>query len=208
MPVPHSNGPSTPTNEPAVVLMALRSLDIGKQRLDSVLDLPHRRQLIQSMAERVLAAAQDLPVLVVHDDPGVASWATVRGAEAFRPSRPGLNFAISAGRDLLAARGVERVIVTHADLPQAKDLRVMLTGDAVSIAPDRYRDGTNVMCVATSLSFAFAYGPGSFESHVSIARSLGVEPRIVEAPDLAFDIDHPDDLDLLQRTAPATPDCQ
>ena len=192
---PHPSDRSITVAGPAVVLIALRSLVEGKRRLERVLDRDQRGALIHRMADRVMSATHELPVLVVHEEPEVAQWAHGHAAEAFQPSAPGLNRAVTEGRDLLAARGVERVIVTHADLPRAQDLRVMLSDDAlVTIAPDLHRDGTNVMCVSTRIPFEFAYGPGSFDSHVSIAQKLGIEPHIVEAPDLAFDIDHPDDL--------------
>ncbi len=176
------------------VLIALRSLDGGKARLHDALTLAERVQLIRLMAERVIASAHDLDVLVVHDDPKVESWAVERGAATLRPSQPGLNTAITAGRDHLRAAGYERVIVAHADLPYAEDLRVMVTRHRVAIVADRHGDGTNAMAIATNLDFSFAYGPGSFENHVRMARDLGIEPHIVDAPGLAWDVDHPDDL--------------
>ncbi len=201
MALPHLDVPPGPLEGADVVLVPLRSLHRGKQRLRSVLDDDERIALISAMAERVLAAAFELPVLIVHDDPEVARWATDRGAMALRPLTPGLNQAVSAGRDLLASLGTARVIVAHGDLPCANDLRTMLSNDAISIAPDRHGDGTNVLCVPAGLDFDFAYGPGSFENHCDIARSLGIEARIVSSPDLACDLDHPDDLNDLPPLA-------
>lgn len=178
----------------AAVLVPLRSLKSGKARLVEALTLGQRRQLIEVMAARVIDAAHDLDVLVVHDDPDVAVWASERGAASLRPDQPGLNNAVAAGRDHLRNFGYNRVIVAHADLPHAKDLRVMLTDHPIAIAPDRHRDGTNVMALPTAIDFSFAYGPGSFQSHVEIARTLGIEPHLIDEPGLAWDVDHPDDL--------------
>ena len=189
--VPHS---ATGDVGQPTVLLPLRSLHSGKARLAGALSLPQRIKLIEVMAERVIDAAHDLDVLVVHDDPDVESWATARGAKTLRPSTPGLNNAIAAGRDHLRSIGCTRVIITHADLPHATDLRVMLTGAEVSIAPDRHRDGTNVLSIPTELDFEFAYGPASFDHHVTISRNLGIEPHIIDEPGLAWDVDHPDDL--------------
>ncbi len=176
------------------VVIPLRSLRSGKLRLAEQYDEKARAQLIETMANRVLSACHDLDVLVVHDDDSVAAWASARGAMALRPSLPGLNNAVTYGRDHLAEQGYDRVIIAHADLPHANDLRVVLTDSPVSIVPDRHGDGTNVMCVDAKLDFAFAYGPDSFANHVEISRNLGIEPRIIDAPDLAWDVDYPNDV--------------
>ena len=176
------------------VVVPLRSLTAGKLRLRSALDDRRRRSLIAEMAETVVNAACDLPVLVVHDDADVAGWAERLGADAARPDKPGLNAAVTFGVDRLAAEGFDRVIVAHADLPRARDLRPVGDFAGVTLVPDRLGDGTNVMCVPVEVGFTFAYGPGSFEAHCTIADRLRVPLRILEDSDLAWDIDHPDDL--------------
>jgi len=194
MPVPHLGAEALDIAGPAAVLIPLRSFRDGKLRLSPVLDADQRAAAMQTMAERVVAAAHDLPVLVVYDDADVARWATERELPTLKPIVPGLNQAVAAGSDALAHIGVGQVIVAHGDLPKARDLRVMLSDEPISIAPDRHGDGTNVLSVPTTPPFEFAYGPGSFSNHCAIARALDIEPRIVEAPDLAYDVDHPDDL--------------
>ena len=191
MPVPHSTGHE---RGHTAVLIPLRSLRNGKLRLAEHIDADARAELIESMASTVLAAAHDLDVLIVHDDPAVEEWATARGAMALRPTEPGLNHAVTVGRDHLRGLGFSRVIIAHADLPRAHDLRVADIEAPVAIVPDRHGDGTNVLAVDTALDFTFAYGPGSCANHVEIARRLGTEPFILDAPDLAWDVDHPDDL--------------
>ena len=86
------------------------------------------------------------------------------------------------------------MIIAHGDLPHAVDLRVMIANEPVSIAPDRHREGTNVLRVPTDIDFTFAYGPGSFAAHCTVTRELGFEPRIIDSPDLAWDVDTPNDL--------------
>ncbi len=179
---------------PTAVLIPLRSLSAGKLRLSSVYGEADRARLIATMASTVLDAAGGLDVLVVHDSPTVARWAQERGAMDLRPAEPGLNRAISEGRDHLRSLGYSRLIVAHADLPHATELRPVDRGAGISIVPDRHRDGTNVMCLPTDITFTFAYGSGSFASHVDIARRLHIEPVIIDDPALSWDIDHPDDL--------------
>jgi 2-phospho-L-lactate/phosphoenolpyruvate guanylyltransferase len=106
---------------------------------------------------------------------------------------PGLNPAVTAAASRAADLGFERVIIAHADLPAAVDLSAVDT-PGVGIAPDRGRDGSNVMCVPTGVGFEFSYGPGSFARHCAEARRLGLELTIVEDDALAWDVDDPDDL--------------
>ncbi len=179
---------------PTAVLIPLRSLSEGKLRLSPVYDEADRARLIESMASTVLRAAHDLDVLIVHDSPTVASWAQENGAREFRPRQPGLNRAVTEGRNHLRDLGYARMIVAHADLPHATDLRPIDMGEGIAIVSDRHGDGTNVLCLPTDVDFTFAYGPGSFVSHLEIARRLGLEPIVVEDAALSWDVDHPDDL--------------
>jgi len=183
----------------AAVLIPLRSLDDGKHRLSDTLSQDDRATAIRTMAETVLAAAHELPVLVVHDSPAVAAWARSHNAMAHRPDTPGLNAAVVSGCEVLRQHGFTKVIIAHADLPVAEDLRTVLTSHPVSIVADRHRDGTNVLCIDLNLEFTFAYGPGSFASHCAVSRALEIEPYVIDAPDLAWDVDYPSDLEGLPK---------
>jgi len=175
------------------VLVPIRSFDDAKTRLAEVLDAAERRSLARAMATAVVRAALDLPVVVVTDDAEVIEWANTVDARALPVGVAGLNPSVSAAVDSLAAEGVERVIVAHADLPHARDLR-HVDGAAVAIVPDRHGDGSNVLSVPTGAGFRFAYGPGSFARHQAEARRLGLGFEVVDDPDLAWDVDGPDDL--------------
>ena len=52
--------------------------------------------------------------------------------------------------------------------------------------------------VPTGVGFRFAYGPGSFAAHVAEAERLGVAWRSLLDPDLAWDVDDPEDLVALE----------
>ena len=88
-----------------------------------------------------------------------------------------------------------RVIVAHADLPLADDLRPIADGfDGVTLVPDRRADGTNVLCVPAGAGFDFQYGPRSFARHRAEAERLGLRHRVVDDARLAWDVDVPEDL--------------
>jgi 2-phospho-L-lactate guanylyltransferase len=181
------------------VLVPVKSFAHAKGRLTPALSDADREALVRRMAEQVLRAAAPLPVAVVCDDPEVADWA--RGQDAivlWEPGR-GLNGAVQSGVAQLAALGVRRVVVAHADLPLADDLARLVGFDGVTLVPDRRDNGTNVIELATDAGFRFSYGPGSFSRHRQECARLGLEVRVLREPSLTFDVDWPSDLPLADR---------
>lgn len=180
----------------AVVVVPVKAFDRAKVRLAPALDPPGRAALARAMAERVLHAAAPLAVAVVCEDDEVADWARSHGAAVVWTPGTGLDGAVAAAVDRLAAAGVGRAVVAHADLPFARDLAELAEAgpEEVVLVPDRRRDGTNVASVPTGSGFRFAYGPGSFERHAAEARTRGLTLRVVEVEHLGWDVDEPDDL--------------
>ncbi len=144
------------------VLVPIKAFDEAKRRLDHALTAPERSELARAMAARVLDAAHPLPVAVVCDDNDVADWARERGAlVVWEPGR-GLNGAVEAGVDHLRDAGVTQVTVSHADLPRASGLATVGDASGITLVPDRYGNGTNVIALPVDTGFRFSYGPGSF----------------------------------------------
>ena len=174
--------------------MPVKAFTQAKRRLHLALDGVERAALARAMADRVLAAAHPLPVAVVCDDNEVADWARERGAlVVWEPGR-GLNGAVEAGVASLLAGGATQVTVAHADLPRATGLARVGDAEGITLVPDRYGNGTNVMALPTDLGFQFSYGPGSFARHRAEAERLGVPVRVLDLPDLAWDVDEPGDV--------------
>ncbi|MDA8276318.1 MAG: 2-phospho-L-lactate guanylyltransferase [Actinomycetota bacterium] len=187
------------------VLVPVKAFAEAKRRLHPALGTAERAELARAMTERVLQACGPLPVAVVCDDPAVAEWSRQRGAlVVWEPGR-GLNGAVEAGVDHLARSGVERVTVAHADLPRAERLWDVDPGDGVVLVPDRFGNGTNVLAVPTDAGFRFSYGPGSFARHHAEACRLGLPVRILERPDLAWDVDEPADVVPVGDRGPVPP---
>ena len=179
---------------PRAVLVPIKAFHEAKRRLDHALTAPERVALARAMAERVLDAARPLPVAVVCDDNDVADWARERGAlVVWEPGR-GLNGAVEAGVDHLRDAGVRHVTVSHADLPRASGIAGVGAADGITLVPDRYGNGTNVIALPVDTGFRFSYGPGSFARHRAEAQRVGVPIRVLDVPDLAWDIDEPADV--------------
>ncbi len=176
------------------VLVPIKAFHEAKGRLGLALSGSERSELARAMAARVLDAALPLPVAVVCDDTDVADWARDRGALVIWEPGRGLNVAVEAGVDHLRDAGVEHVIVSHADLPMASGLMAVGNAPGITLVPDRFRNGTNVIALPSNAGFRFSYGPGSFERHQQEAERLGLAMRILDLPDLAWDIDEPADV--------------
>lgn len=179
---------------PTVVLVPVKAFADAKVRLAPALDAGARAALARTMAEQVIAAAAPLPVAVVCDDAEVAAWAREQGALVLSEPGIGLNGAVQEAVRQLGEAGVGQVMVTHADLPLARDLAALAEFDGITLVPDRHDDGTNVICLPTGIGFRFAYGPGSFARHLAEVARLGREPRVVRAAPLTWDVDVPADL--------------
>ena len=189
-PLPRATGATT------ALLVPVKAFAQAKQRLSPALDAAARVELAREMAATVLRAAGGLRTAVVCDDEAVRAWAEAEGAAAIWTPELGLNGAVEAGIAHLARRGIERVVVAHADLPLASDLSWLADGPAVTLVPDRHGDGTNVACVPASVGFTFAYGPGSFAAHRAEAARLGLIARLVPDVALGWDVDVPADLEV------------
>lgn len=178
------------------VVVPVKAFTQAKVRLTPVLDPATRAELARAMAARVLRAARPLLTVVVCDDEEVRAWAERQGAEALWTPELGLNGAVEAGVAHLARRGVERVVVAHADLPLAAELRWVADFSGVTLVPDRHLDGTNAACVPAASGFRFAYGPGSFAAHRAEAARLDLPVRLVPDERLGWDVDVAADLEV------------
>ena len=177
------------------MLVPVKAFGVAKLRLARALAPGPREALARSMAATVVRAAEGLPVAVVCDDAGVATWAAGLGARVVWAPDRGLDGAVSDGVRALAGAGAQQVIVAHADLPLATALAWVARFPGVTVVPDGRDDGTNVVCVPASCEFPFAYGPGSFARHAAAAIRGGLPLRVVRDPRLGLDVDTPADLD-------------
>ena len=181
----------------AGVVIPIRSFDAGKSRLGTTLDPTRRADLLQAMAENVVAAAGPMPVAVVSNACEVRSWAATLGLTVL--DDPGtLDLAAAAGLGWAAASGLGRVIVAHADLPLATSLAPVASDGlrpVVTAVPCHRDDGTPVLSLPTAATnFVFAYGPDSFRRHAAAARAAGLAFRVRRDGRLGRDVDAPEDL--------------
>jgi 2-phospho-L-lactate guanylyltransferase len=186
------------TSSVAAVVVPIRAFSDGGARLAGALDPGARADLARRMADVVLAAAGSLPVAVVTSAPEVVAWARGHGAQVVGDPG-GLDAAVAAGVEWCARTGHVRAIVAHADLPRApigslERFAADAGREVVTVVPCHRDDGSPVLTVPTHRPFPFAYGSASFRRHAARASRLGLGIKVVRDPDLAFDLDLPEDL--------------
>jgi len=188
-----------------VVLVPVKAFADAKARLTSVLTPEQRIALARWTAERVIAAAGELPVYVACDHADVAEWAVAHGATVLWHPGVGLNAAVNHSVADLRSRGIGHVIVAHGDLPRPQSLPSVALDGVLTLVPDSRGDGTNVAALPTDLMFEFAYGAGSFRRHLAQAVAAGVPVAVRRDTLLALDIDTPADLmhPLVQEVLPS-----
>ena len=125
-----------------------------------------------------------------------------RGAAIVREARraDGLNAAVALGTSYARERGAGGVLILPCDLPYLKpESLAALEGAAdttghMVIAPDRTGTGTNALLVNAQGPFEFRYGERSYTRHLQLAAEYGWTAAICSRPELAFDLDTPEDL--------------
>lgn len=177
-----------------VVLIPVKSFATAKARLATVLDPDRRATLARAMAARVIAAGAPAPVWVVCDDEQVAKFARRHHAEVCWTPGLGLNGAVTEALAMASHAGNTHAVIAHADLPFAADLPVLARPGRAVLVPDRHGDGTNVMCLPTSVGFQPAYGARSYTRHRAEAHRLGLTVDTVDSPTLGWDVDSAADL--------------
>lgn len=193
--------------ERVIGLVPVRGFTTGKTRLAEALSVEERASIMQWMLRGVIDAALTADVLyeiaVISPDTSVLAYARSMSERVTpvlqRRSAPGLNPAVSAGREWAVQRGAHRLLVLFADLPQlsAPDVRAVVSYPAdVVVATDRQGLGSNALLtpvVGAGRTFAFRYGEGSARRHAAEAERLGLSFDVVRRPGTEFDLDTPED---------------
>lgn len=195
------------------IVIPVRTFEGAKSRLGAVLDAEERRDLVERLLRRTVAAALATPgvvdVVVVSPGPEVLAVAGSAGARAVLQRSRGLNPALQEARVAISA---ERFLVLPADLPTvtAGDLaQVLAAGDAaghpsVVLAPDRHGRGTNALLLTPPNVIDPAFGGDSRAAHAWLASSA--DAAYVEVADiLALDVDTAEDLLLVESLRAGSP---
>jgi len=193
-------------------LLPLKEFAAAKQRLAGLLSAAERAHLFQAMVEDVLfvlTAHSAIERVVICSRDRSAVWlAGYYEVDFFDEATFGvndLNGAVNAAARRLAREGCDDLLVVHGDLPllRGNDVSVFLAhhraaaGAAVTIAPDRRQQGTNLLAWRPLPVFTASYGVDSLQRHCAQAQALNIEPTLCNLAGARCDIDEPEDLLML-----------
>lgn len=184
-----------------VLAVPVKSLERAKSRLSPVLSAAERAALSLVMFEDVLEAclAQgEWETWVVSRDEAVLEVGARRGARAINETGTSLRDAIRQAEAELVS-GSSALCVVLADLPlvTAEAISQALgagQGAAVVAAPASSDGGTNLLLRRPPSIIPARFGRSSFAKHRWAARKARVPFEEVRRPELAFDLDRPEDL--------------
>lgn len=183
-----------------VIALPVKSLGEAKGRLDPVLTPLERGALTLAMLEDVLdvtLAIAGWETWVITPDESVLEIAMSRGAHAIEEDRPPLANAIEQVDEEARGRLVDALAVLLPDTPlltQAALTRALRTLGAVVVAPSADESGTNLLIRRPPSAVTARFGHDSYRRHLQAAAEADVPTAIVEAPQLAFDLDLPSDI--------------
>jgi 2-phospho-L-lactate guanylyltransferase len=179
----------------------------SKQRLSVRLADEERELVSRSLAIRAVGAAVAAwpqgRLLVVTADPILLEFCQRFGVATISDPGVGQSAAVRAGALWCLERGANVLATVAADLPSvtAPDLALVLRLSkampmgAMVLFPDLGGTGTNGLVVRPATLQLHSFGPDSRRRHQALAKSLGIQSRLVDVPGLAWDVDRPEDLE-------------
>ena len=197
--------------EDLYVVLTSRGIALSKERLATALSLAERSELNRWLVGRTLAVIAEWlgrmdRCLVVTACSEVLAAAERFGARVLERPASGHNDAASAGAARVAALGARRIVFLPADLPHLTPAALdAFVARAVSadyvLAPDKEGPGTNAVIAHAVPDLQFFFGPGSLAKYVQWAGARGWRVAVHSTPELAFDLDSPEDYALWSKTA-------
>ncbi len=194
-------------------IVPVKPLQQSKSRLKKELSREERALLSQRLMIHTLRVLRDVhqidrTLVVSRDSHALALARDFDARTVTERGHPELNQALERATLVAQGYGVASVLVLPADLPllTSHDIEGLIEplGEppVVVIAADRRGVGTNALLVAPPGLIKYQFGPDSFERHRTIAREAGARLEICDLPNLALDLDEPEDLALLRQEYP------
>lgn len=173
-----------------------------KRRLATLLTLEQRRTLSLAMVRDVCRTLDEAPGIreVVVVSPGaLPAEIALPGTRTLIDAADSYSAAANAGAHAVVDRGADAFMVLPSDLPllRHRDVGQLITAlnlNDVTLAPDRFGCGTNVLGCRRHSALAFQFGHQSFRKHMLTAVGSGWRVGVVRSQALGHDIDRPIDL--------------
>ena len=191
-------------------IVPVKPIRRGKSRLAGVLSEEERTKLNTFLFEHTMQALVNVSrinqILVISRDPSVLSIARQYKTRTLQEdSSSNLNLALKLATRMAQLYETRELLVIPADLPLVTtdeiDQMLDLSGDPpeMIIAPDRHLSGTNALYLNPIGEIEYHYGPNSYQLHIAESESHGFLLKKRISPFLGFDLDLPEDLEILKK---------
>ena len=191
-------------------IVPVKPFNLGKSRLAGTTSEDDRIKLNTRLLVHTLTTLSEISeisqVLVVSRDSNVLSISRDHGAKTvLENGSPRLNTALTRATIFAQLHAIYGVLILPADLPLLSKYDILSLIEAASnppvvvISPDRHEEGTNALLISPAGLIEYDFGPNSFERHCRNAKLAGARLEIVNLPSLAFDLDIPEDLQMLDK---------
>lgn len=186
------------------VLIPVKSLSAAKSRLAGYLSLEERKKLMLQMLTHVITTIKSCETLtqiaIVTPDLLVQHLAKQNGIKILHEEKPGYNEALTYA----AHHENEHPLLTiAADLPlvTTQDILQLITrAQRYDLVLARSKDGgTNALVTKQPLLIPYLFGQNSFEKYKQEAAKRKLSIGVYQSETIAFDIDTPQDLQVLQE---------
>jgi 2-phospho-L-lactate guanylyltransferase len=196
-------------------LVPFKHLDRAKGRLAPLLPDEERGRLSLAMVADVLAALGEVAdierILLVSSEPEAGSLLARGNFDVFYSAQSeGMNRELEQAAAHASARGAQRVLIVHGDLPYltATAIRKFLAAappDGMQAAACKLETGTNILLAPVPLRVPLVFGRHSLRRFRELAEGAGQRLNIVRDPRLAADVDDPADFERLRTPARGGP---
>jgi 2-phospho-L-lactate guanylyltransferase len=182
------------------IVLPVKSLEDTKSRLAPVLSPMERAALTLAMLEDVLDASLVAPgwtTWVVSPDEAVLEVAVARGAISVPEVEGPLETALGQTDEAAAGRGLDALAVLLPDTPMVTPsalVRALHVPGPVVMAAAADGIGTNLLIRRPPTAIPPCFGPDSARRHRRAAGQVGLPVVEITIPELAFDLDAPDDI--------------
>lgn len=192
-------------------IIPVKPLRRGKSRLSGVLSPDQREILNELLLGSTLESLKTIPEIshkiVISYDPTALSLARKYGANTvLENNNTNINRALRKATLAAKAYGATKLLILPADLPLIKrsDIVELIALEKsppeLIISPDRKLNGTNAMLINPIGAIKYNFGEWSFRKHIEQAERKGIQVRILNNENLRFDLDLPEDWELLKET--------
>ncbi len=161
-----------------------------------------RDTVMRALVKRVISAGNNTSsiseIILVSNDEQVVSFAEQQSVVAFKSDRE-LNHALHECTETISS---DAIIVAHGDLAHITSFDTILsylTTCNVVIAPDRHREGTNIIAHKKHTSFHYQFGNDSLRRHITQCIGSRYAYVLVQRAQYEFDVDTPEDFLLFKN---------